>query len=69
MNAKIGTYDPEKIDQDVTTYYRNITKLERTFMKNIAPLTIAKTVILNFKLYNKTNNYLRIFFNNTYYLN
>lgn len=48
MHAKIGTYNPEEIDQDVTTYYRNITKLERTFMKNIAPLTIAKTVILNF---------------------
>lgn len=47
MNALIGTYDPEQIDQDVSTYYRNITKLERTFTKVPAPLAIAKTVSLN----------------------
>jgi len=47
MNAIIGTYDPEQIDQDVNIYYRNITKLERTFMNTPAPLTIAKTVSKN----------------------
>jgi len=45
MNATIGTYDPEQIDQNVTNYYRNLTKLERTFMKIPAPLAIATTVI------------------------
>lgn len=44
MNSKIGTYDPEQIDQDTTTYYRNLAKLERSFMNNPAPLGIAKTV-------------------------
>lgn len=48
MDAKLGTYDPEIIDQDVTIYYRNITKLERTFANHPAPLAIAKTVILSF---------------------
>ncbi|CAH1723659.1 unnamed protein product [Aphis gossypii] len=43
MNATIGTYDPEQIDQNVTNYYRNLTKLERTFMKSPAPLAIATT--------------------------
>jgi len=45
MNATIGTYDPEQIDQNVTNCYRNLTKLERTFMKNPAPLAIAIKVI------------------------
>lgn len=47
MNATIGTYDPEQIDQNVTNYYRNLTKLERTFMKSPAPLAITTTVITN----------------------
>jgi dynein heavy chain len=46
MNAQVGTYDPEQIDYHVSTYYRNIMKLERTFMKIPAPLAIAKTVNL-----------------------
>lgn len=45
MNAQIGTYDPEQIDQDVTIYYRNITKLKNTFMTIPNPLKLAKTVI------------------------
>lgn len=44
MNAKIGTYDPEQIEQDVNMYYRNIAKLERTFMDCPAPLAIATAV-------------------------
>lgn len=45
MNAKICTYDPEQIEQDVTMYYRNIVKLERTFVDSPAPLAIAIAVI------------------------
>lgn len=45
MNAKIGTYNPEQIEQDVNIIYRNIVKLESTFMDTPAPLTIATTVI------------------------
>lgn len=45
MNAKIGTYNPEQIEQDVNVIYRNIVKLESTFMDTPAPLTIATTVI------------------------
>lgn len=52
MNATIGTYDPEQIDQNVTNYYRNLIKLERTFMKSPAPLAIATTVITNIVSYN-----------------
>lgn len=44
MNAKIGTYDPEQIEQDVNMYYRNIAKLERTFVDCPAPLAIATAV-------------------------
>ncbi|XP_026811506.1 dynein heavy chain 7, axonemal-like [Rhopalosiphum maidis] len=44
MNAKICTYDPEQIEQDVTMYYRNIVKLERTFVDCPAPLAIAIAV-------------------------
>lgn len=44
MTAKIGTYNPEQIDQDVTIYYRNIAKLERTFLDKPDPLAIVKTV-------------------------
>lgn len=47
MNAKICTYDPEQIEQDVTMYYRNIVKLERTFVDCPAPLAIAIAVIKN----------------------
>lgn len=46
MNTTIGTYDPEQIDQNVTNYHRNLSKLERTFMKNPAPLAITIKVIL-----------------------
>jgi len=45
MSAKICTYDPEQIEQDVTMYYRNIVKLERTFVDCPAPLAIAIAVI------------------------
>jgi len=45
MNAKICTYDPEQIEQDVTMYYRNIVRLERTFVDCPAPLAIAIAVI------------------------
>lgn len=48
MNAKIGTYDPEQIEQDVNMYYRNIVKLERTFVDCPAPLAIAVAVIIFF---------------------
>lgn len=44
MNAKIGTYDPEQIEQDVNMYYRNIVKLERTFVDSPAPLAITVAV-------------------------
>ncbi|XP_050432703.1 dynein axonemal heavy chain 7-like isoform X2 [Adelges cooleyi] len=44
MNAKIGTYDPEIIEQDTTLYYRNLVKLERVFYDTPAPLAIASTV-------------------------
>jgi len=44
MNGKIGTYDPEQIEQDVNIYYRNIVKLERTFVDCSAPLAIAVAV-------------------------
>lgn len=43
-NAKIGTYDPELIEQEVAIYYRNIAKLERTFINDPAPFSIANTV-------------------------
>lgn len=45
MKAEVGTYDPEQIDQDVTLYHRNLTKLERTFIRSPGPLSLAKTVI------------------------
>jgi len=48
INAKIGTYDPELIDQEVTVYYRNIMKLEQSFINNPAPSSIANTVALQF---------------------
>ncbi|XP_026815944.1 dynein heavy chain 7, axonemal-like [Rhopalosiphum maidis] len=53
MNATIGTYDPEQIDQNVTNYYRNLTKLERTFMKIPAPLAIATTVRSSIETFKK----------------
>ncbi|VVC38387.1 Dynein heavy chain, domain-2,Dynein heavy chain domain,Dynein heavy chain, P-loop containing D4 domain,P- [Cinara cedri] len=48
-NAQIGTYNPEQIEQDVNIIYRNIVKLESTFMDTPAPLTIATTSIEAFK--------------------
>lgn len=44
MNDNIGIHDPEQIDQDVTIYHRNLTKLERTFINTSAPLALAQTV-------------------------
>lgn len=49
MNDIIGTHDPEQIDQDVTIYYRNLTKLERTFINTSAPLALAQTVFKTLK--------------------
>ncbi|VVC27190.1 Hypothetical protein CINCED_3A023641 [Cinara cedri] len=51
MSSKIGTYDPEQIDLDLNVYYRNITKLERSFMNNPAPLGIAKTIRSSMELF------------------
>lgn len=45
MNAEIGTYNPEQIEQTVNMIYRNIVKLEYGFMDFPAPLSIVKTVI------------------------
>lgn len=50
MNAKIGTYDPEIIEQDTTLYYRNLVKLERVFYDTPAPLAIASTVSMELKI-------------------
>lgn len=44
MEAKIGIYDPQQIEQEVIMYYRNIIKLERIFVDFREPLAIAEAV-------------------------
>lgn len=45
MNAVVGTYDPEEIEQEISVCYRLLTKLERTFLAYPNPLDIVRTVI------------------------
>lgn len=44
MKSKVGSYDPEEIDTDVGTAYRNIYKLEKVFTDKPATLNLATTV-------------------------
>lgn len=44
MKSKVGTYDPEEIETDVGTYYRNVYKLEKVFSDTPATLNLATTV-------------------------
>ncbi|KAF7280376.1 hypothetical protein GWI33_006107 [Rhynchophorus ferrugineus] len=44
MKSRVGSYDPEQIDADVGTYYRNIYKLEKVFADKPATLNLATTV-------------------------
>ncbi|ERL86097.1 hypothetical protein D910_03511 [Dendroctonus ponderosae] len=44
MKSKVGTYDPEEIETDVGTYYRNVYKLEKVFSETPATLNLATTV-------------------------
>lgn len=45
MNSQVGSFDPEEIDTDVGTYYRQIYKLEKVFADRPASLGLAATVI------------------------
>lgn len=44
MNSTIGSHNPEDIDVDITTFYRNIYKLEKYFCEFPAPKGLATTV-------------------------
>lgn len=44
LNTKVGTYDPEDIEQDVGVFYRNIYKLEKSFSTTPATQQLATTV-------------------------
>lgn len=47
MNSTIGSYNPDDIDVDITTYYRNIYKLEKYFSEYPEPKSLATTVLDN----------------------
>ncbi|XP_050309816.1 dynein axonemal heavy chain 7 [Anthonomus grandis grandis] len=44
MKSRVGSYDPEEIETDVGTYYRNVYKLEKIFTDRPATLNLATTV-------------------------
>lgn len=50
MKSKVGSYDPEEIDTDVGTCYRNIYKLEKVFTDKPATLNLATTVRVQLKV-------------------
>ncbi|CAH1130366.1 unnamed protein product [Ceutorhynchus assimilis] len=47
MKSRVGSYDPEEIETDVGTYFRNIYKLEKVFAERPATLNLATTVRTN----------------------
>lgn len=47
MKSRVGAHDPEEIEGDVGTYFRNIYKLEKVFADRPATLNLATTVSLN----------------------
>ncbi|XP_056634815.1 dynein axonemal heavy chain 7 [Diorhabda sublineata] len=44
MKSRVGSYDPEIIESDVGTYYRNVYKLEKLFSDRPATQELATTV-------------------------
>ncbi|KAJ8926978.1 hypothetical protein NQ314_020603 [Rhamnusium bicolor] len=44
MKSKVGSYDPEEIETDVGTCYRNVYKLEKTFTDRPETLNLATNV-------------------------
>ncbi|KAJ8952271.1 hypothetical protein NQ318_007438 [Aromia moschata] len=44
MKSKVGSYDPEEIDTDVGTFYRNVYKLEKIFTDRPDTLNLTTTV-------------------------
>ncbi|XP_060516742.1 dynein axonemal heavy chain 7 [Cylas formicarius] len=44
MKSRVGSHDPEEIEMDVGTFYRNIYRLEKTFTEKPATLNLATTV-------------------------
>lgn len=44
MNSQVGSFDPEEIETDVGTYYRQIYKLEKVFSDRPATQGLATTV-------------------------
>lgn len=57
MNSQVGSFDPEEIETDVGTYYRQIYKLEKVFSDRPATQGLACTVRLrHFRHYKDTYN-------------
>lgn len=48
MNSRVGAHDPEDIESDVGTYFRNIYKLEKVFADRAATLNLATNVSYSF---------------------
>lgn len=44
MKSRVGSYDPEEIETEVGTFFRNIYKLEKVFTDRPAALNLASTV-------------------------
>lgn len=44
MNTRIGSFDPEEIEQDAGTWYRSIYKLEKQFSEQPATRQLAQNV-------------------------
>uniref|UniRef100_A0A6P7FSH9 Dynein heavy chain 7, axonemal isoform X1 n=1 Tax=Diabrotica virgifera virgifera TaxID=50390 RepID=A0A6P7FSH9_DIAVI len=44
MKSRVGSFDPDEIETDVGTYYRNVYKLEKVFSEKPATLELATTV-------------------------
>lgn len=50
MKSRVGAHDPEEIESDVGTCYRNVYKLEKTFTDRPATLNLASTVSFSLTL-------------------
>lgn len=44
MRSRVGSHDPEQIETDVGSFYRNVYKLEKVFTDKPATLHLATTV-------------------------
>lgn len=62
--SKVGSNDPEDIDQETQAFFRNIYKLEKQFADLPAPGALASQVKFCFDLY---KNVIKGLFRNLFY--